>query len=100
MGVQPPPPAAGQHGSSMDQGTRLLGKQQSSVPTAIAAADVDDNVALLRKCPPGCVDLGAIAALFGLPGGCFCQAWLLTELNRQLQEVRQKGEALYIDAEL
>jgi hypothetical protein len=32
--------------------------------------------------------LGAIAVLFGLPGGCFCQPWLLADLNRQLQQVR------------
>jgi hypothetical protein len=34
--------------------------------------------------------MGAVAALFGLPGGCFCQPWLLAELNRQLQQVRRE----------
>lgn len=56
------------------------GKQHTQ--TLLAAAE---GVAA-NKCPPGCVDLGVIAALFGLPGGCFCQTWLLADLNSKLQE--------------
>lgn len=40
-----------------------------------------------RACPPGCVDLGLIAEVLGLPWPCFCQVWLLGDLIEQLQKV-------------
>ena len=42
-----------------------------------------------NACPPGCVDLGLIAKVFGLPWPCFCQVWLLGDLMTQLQQVRR-----------
>lgn len=41
----------------------------------------------VRTCPPGCVDLGLIAQVLGLPWPCFCQVWLLGDLIEQLQRV-------------
>jgi len=40
------------------------------------------------RCPPGCVDLGLIAQVLGLPWPCFCQVWLLGDLEEQLKKVR------------
>lgn len=41
----------------------------------------------VSTCPPGCVDLGLIAQVLGLPWPCFCQVWLLGDLIEQLQRV-------------
>lgn len=38
-------------------------------------------------CPAGCVDLGVIAQVLGLPWPCFCQVWLLGDLTKELQKV-------------
>lgn len=63
-------------------------------PAAAAAAALSDvgQVWAVRACPPGCIDLGLIAEVLGLPWPCFCQVWLLGDLVEQLQKVRETGE--------
>jgi hypothetical protein len=41
----------------------------------------------ISRCPPGCIDLGLIAQMLGLPWPCFCQVWLLGDLVEQLSKV-------------
>uniref|UniRef100_A0A383VMH1 Uncharacterized protein n=1 Tax=Tetradesmus obliquus TaxID=3088 RepID=A0A383VMH1_TETOB len=90
----PPPPAAPV--SSKPTPTQDLHVTAAPAPAAAAPAPpakqhthtllAAAEGAAENQCPPGCVDLGVIAALFGLPGGCFCQTWLLADLNSKLQE--------------
>lgn len=44
-------------------------------------------VGAAAKCPAGCIDLGFIASVLGMPWPCFCQTWMLGDLTKQLQTV-------------
>jgi hypothetical protein len=48
-----------------------------------------DNAFVNTDCPPGCLDMGVIAQVFGLPWSCFCQTWLLADLLDKLSKVRR-----------
>lgn len=52
-----------------------------------ASASTATHDASNGVCPPGCVDLGLIAQVLGLPWQCFCQVWLLKDLEAQLHKV-------------
>jgi hypothetical protein len=71
--------------------TAAVGPEAAAAAATAAAALPDvGKVWTVRACPPGCIDLGLIAEVLGLPWPCFCQVWLLGDLVEQLQKVRRR----------
>lgn len=84
------------HGSSSEPATppssktltqKAVAKGVRSVGKGADVPDMGQVWSSYTACPPGCVDLGLIAQVLGLPWPCFCQVWLLGDLKEQLQKV-------------
>jgi hypothetical protein len=72
---------------------RASGAAAAAGAGSVSQADVGQLWAV-SSCPPGCVDLGLIAEVLGLPWPCFCQVWLLGDLVEQLHKVSGWADGL------
>jgi hypothetical protein len=91
----PPTATAKQHGTlagaaaaaaaARDVGALMTARVFTPAGDATAAtAAASSGVAY---CPPGCIDLGVVAKVLGLPWPCFCSMGLLGGLIEQLELV-------------